>query len=113
MRVYALEEILVEKLRAFSGQRKWAVARDVYDLSMIADSAVDVEAAFAAFPEKCAAKGVSHAAIDIAGVLQRRPEYEKNWQNSLEYLIPTDRRVPFEKAWHTAVALLQGACRKL
>jgi predicted nucleotidyltransferase component of viral defense system len=31
IRVYALEEILAEKLRAFSGQRKWAVARDVYD----------------------------------------------------------------------------------
>lgn len=111
IRVYALEEILAEKLRAFSGQRKWAVARDVYDLNMLAAGEVDVEAAFTAFPAKCAAKGISHTAIEIAKILQRRTEYERNWQNSLQYLIPTNSNVPFEKAWNTAIALLQHACK--
>jgi predicted nucleotidyltransferase component of viral defense system len=112
IRVYALEEILAEKLRAFSGQRKWAVARDVYDLFMLAKSGATIEAAFAAFPQKCAAKDISPADIDVAKVMQRRLEYESNWQNNLEYLVPANAKTIFEEAWSVALKLLSQALGK-
>lgn len=106
IRVYALEEIFAEKLRAFSGQRKWAVARDVFDLYTLSKSNVDFESVFAAFPQKCAAKGISRAEIDIAKVIQRRIEYESNWRNNLEYLVPAASKASFEEAWGAALKLL-------
>jgi predicted nucleotidyltransferase component of viral defense system len=112
IRVYALEEILAEKLRAFSGQRKWAVARDVYDLFMLAKSGATIEAAFAAFPQKCAAKDISPADIDVVKVMQRRLEYESNWQNNLEYLVPANAKTIFEEAWSVALKLLSQALGK-
>jgi len=112
IRVYALEEIFAEKLRAFSGQRKWAVARDVYDLYMLFKSNVDIDAALAAFPQKCAAKGISPADINVAKVMQRRMEYESNWRNNLEYLVPENAKALFEEAWDTALKLLSRASEK-
>jgi predicted nucleotidyltransferase component of viral defense system len=106
IRVYALEEIFTEKLRAFSGQRKWAVARDIYDLFMLAKSSINGDAALRAFPKKCAAKGISCAEIDVAKVIQRRMEYESNWQNNLEYLIPATSTARFHEAWDAALKLL-------
>lgn len=110
--VYALEEILAEKLRAFSGQRKWAVARDVYDLYMLAKGGANIDAAFAAFPKKCAVKGISRAEIDIAKVIQRRIEYENNWQNNLEYLLPANSKAMFDEAWGVALRLLSRVLEK-
>lgn len=112
VRVYALEEIMAEKLRAFSGQRKWAVARDVYDLFMLSKSNVDIEAVLKAFPKKCAAKGIVVAEIEPAKVAERRAEYEKNWQTNLEYLIPATMKAEFAGAWKTALALLKKAMSK-
>jgi predicted nucleotidyltransferase component of viral defense system len=93
-------------LRAFSGQRKWAVARDVYDLFMLSKSSIDSDAALRAFPQKCAAKGISCAEIDVAKVIQRRMEYESNWRNNLEYLVPATSKTRFDEAWDAALKLL-------
>jgi predicted nucleotidyltransferase component of viral defense system len=112
LRVYALEEIFVEKLRAFSGQRKWAVARDVYDLYTLSKSGVDINSALTAFPQKCAAKDISLADIDVAKVAQRRLEYENNWRNNLEYLVPASMRASFEEAWDKSLQLLLQALEK-
>jgi predicted nucleotidyltransferase component of viral defense system len=112
IRVYALEEILAEKLRAFSGQRKWAVARDVYDLYMLSKSVVDLNSALAAFLQKCAIKGISPADIDVAKVMQRRPEYESNWRNNLEYLVPVTSKAMFHEAWDIALELLTRVLEK-
>jgi predicted nucleotidyltransferase component of viral defense system len=106
IQVYALEEILAEKLRAFSGQRKWAVARDVFDLYTLSKSKVDFEAVFAAFPQKCAAKGVAPADINFAKIMLRRSEYESNWRNNLEYLVPATSKARFDEAWDAALKLL-------
>lgn len=112
IRVYALEEILAEKLRAFSGQRKWAVARDVYDLYMLSKSAVDINSVLASFLQKCAVKGIAPADINVAKVIQRRPEYESNWQNNLEYLVPSTSKVMFDEAWDIALKLLMRVLEK-
>ena len=52
----ASEVIAAEKLRAFSCQRKFAVARDLYDLWSLKQSGIDLRSAVSAFPEKRRAK---------------------------------------------------------
>jgi hypothetical protein len=79
---------------------------------MLAKSSVDSDAALAAFPQKCAAKGISLAELDIAKVIQRRIEYENNWHNSLEYLMPTISKAVFAEAWNTALKLLSRVLKK-
>jgi len=107
VRVYSLEEVFVEKLRAFSGQRKRDIARDVYDLHYLTRGAVDINKAMEAFPQKCAVKGLSLAAIDISRVAGRKDGYAVNWRNNLEYLIPATLKAPFEEAWDTSLQLLR------
>jgi predicted nucleotidyltransferase component of viral defense system len=107
-----LKKFFAEKLRAFSGQRKWAVARDVYDLYTLSKSGVDIESAFAALPQKCATKDISLVDIDIAKVPKRRSEYERNWRNNLEYLIPSNMKPTFEEAWDIALKLLLQALKQ-
>ncbi len=43
IQVYALEEILVEKLRAISGQRRFTIARDIFDLYFLSNKISDVK----------------------------------------------------------------------
>jgi len=110
--VYALEETFVEKLRAISGQRRWAIARDIYDLHFLSKSGVDIDAALHAFPQKCAAKGISYTELDTSRIEQREQEYYVNWRNSLEYLVPASMRVSFAEAWDTSLKLLSAALGK-
>lgn len=67
---YSLEEILVEKLRAICGQRRFAIARDIYDVWKVTapsqgpesresgEQVVNVEAVLRALPTKAQAVGV-------------------------------------------------------
>ncbi|MFQ5798734.1 MAG: nucleotidyl transferase AbiEii/AbiGii toxin family protein [Bacteroidota bacterium] len=105
--VYSLEELFVEKLRAFSGQRKRDIARDVYDLHYLSRGAIDINKAIEAFPQKWTAKGISLVAIDISRVAGRKEGYAANWRNNLEYLIPAALKMPFEEAWDTSIRLLR------
>jgi hypothetical protein len=82
------------------------VAREAYDLFMLSKNGVDRDAALAAFPQKCVAKGISRAEIDVAKVIQRRIEYENNWRNNLEYLVPATSQAGFDEAWDAALKLL-------
>ena len=75
-------------------------------------SSVDSDAALAAFPQKCAAKSITPAEIDVAKVVQRRMEYENNWRNSLEYLVPATSKARFEETWDTALKFLAQASEK-
>jgi predicted nucleotidyltransferase component of viral defense system len=111
-RVYSLEEILAEKLRAFSGQRKHAIARDIYDIHHISKSNAEIERAIGAFPKKCLVKGIAAEEIDAGNITRRKAEYEDNWRNNLEYLIPTNMKTTFEEAWNTSIELLRKALHK-
>jgi predicted nucleotidyltransferase component of viral defense system len=112
IRVYALEEIMAEKLRAFSGQRKHAIARDLYDICYLSKNKTDIERALGVFPKKCQIKGIVPAEIDLAAVIRRESEYELNWGTNLEYLIPANMRIAFREAWNTSVELLKKAVNK-
>lgn len=107
VRVYALEEIVGEKLRALSGQRKYAMSRDLYDLWSLSKAAVRMEDALKAFPKKCMAKGLSPSSEDVENLIGRREEYEANWENNLEYLVPADLKCSFGDAWEVSLALLR------
>jgi hypothetical protein len=44
--------------------------------------------------------------------MARKPEYENNWRQGLEYLVPTNLKVSFEVAWQTSIRLLEKASQK-
>jgi len=109
IQVYCLEEMMAEKLRAFSGQRKQAIPHDIFDLYHLSRNVDSVEKVVEAFPQKCQAKGISLDAIDVNKVIVRKSEYENNWRQGLEYLIPANLKVSFEVAWNTSIRLLEKA----
>ena len=108
MRVYALEEVVVEKLRAFSGQRRFTVARDVFDLHFLSTKA-DVPSALNAFRDKCAVKGLDVTKIDVSAIRDKKDQYRINWEKNLEFLLPQPLRRLFDEAWETATRLLEEA----
>ncbi len=112
IQVYSLEEMMAEKLRAFSGQRKQAIPHDIFDLYHLSRNVESVDKVLEAFPQKCQAKGISLDVIDLDKVMARKPEYENNWRQGLEYLVPTNLKVSFELAWQTSIRLLEKASQK-
>lgn len=102
---YALEEILTEKLRAVSGQRRHAIARDVYDVGQLLSRLdVDQAAALAALPRKAEYKG-----LELSGAherfVRREAEYRANWEQALAYLV---RGEPDFEVAFTATAEILG-----
>ncbi|MDH4220427.1 MAG: nucleotidyl transferase AbiEii/AbiGii toxin family protein [Candidatus Aminicenantes bacterium] len=112
IQVYSLEEMMAEKLRAFSGQRKQAIPHDIFDLYHLSRNVESVDKVLEAFPQKCQAKGISLKAIDLDKVMARKSEYENNWRQGLEYLLPANLKVSFEVAWYTSIRLLEKASQK-
>lgn len=112
IQVYCLEEMMAEKLRAFSGQRKQAIPHDIFDLYHLSRNVDSVEKVVEAFPQKCQAKGISLDSIDLDKVIARKSEYGNNWRQDLEYLIPTNLKVSFEEAWQTSIRLLEKASQE-
>jgi len=104
--VYSLEEILVEKLRAFSGQRRHVISRDIYDIHQVAQQVNFSEQLRDAFEEKCTIKGVDLKEINIDRISKRKTDYEANWKNNLEYLVPLSMKASFDEAWNTTMELL-------
>ena len=111
LKTYSLEEIFAEKLRAFSGQRKRAIARDIFDLYYLVKKGVDVDSAISAFPAKCQVKGIDSSSLSTDTPRQREPDYRLNWERNLEYLVPSELKVSFEAAWDSALASLDKALK--
>jgi len=107
LKVYALEEVFVEKLRAFSGQRKFAIARDLFDLHYLSQHDVDVEAVIGAFEIKCQVKSIQITDLSLNRILDREKEFQANWKNQLEYLIPKELKIPFEEVWNKSLILIE------
>lgn len=112
LHVYSLEEILVEKLRAFSGQRKHAIARDIFDLYFLSTHGVDEPRAIAAVDAKFRFKGIDLESLAIDVVEARKEDFRANWNNNLAYLLPDQLRVPFERAWELLISLFTRALKK-
>lgn len=110
---YPLLEMLAEKLRALSGQRRFAIARDVYDVHRLSISGVDVAALANVLREKLSAKGMGPEAVNPAKLLPRRREFELDWGRNLTHLLPREQDVPFSSAWATTLNLLKSVRQSL
>jgi predicted nucleotidyltransferase component of viral defense system len=77
---YDLTEMLAEKLRAVAGQRRFAIARDIYDIHQLVGAGVSLELVRQALPAKLAAKGLPPDTISVASLVQRRPGFENDWR---------------------------------
>lgn len=103
---YSIVEMLAEKLRALSGQRRFAIARDVYDVHRMAAAGDDPALLADVLRQKLEAKAMSPEAVTPARLVARRGEFERNWESQLAYLLPRGQAVKFAVAWATAMDLL-------
>lgn len=100
---YTLEEILSEKVRAICGQRRFAIARDIYDIHRLIQSGVTMAGIFPNLAEKFHHRGVELNSLSMALLEKRRTEYENSWHRQLDYLIPDSETITFADAWHTMI----------
>lgn len=104
---YALPEMLAEKLRALSGQRRFAVSRDLYDIYQLSQQDIDMAGARAALPAKFAAKGMDISALSFETLLERRVAMQTDWERRLLHLFPTGQLIDFDVAWQVATDLVR------
>jgi len=103
---YSLEEIVAEKMRAIAGQRRFAVSRDIYDIYQIVKFGVDMDRVYEVLPQKFIAKELDSRQFDVRLLEKRRKEYERDWNNRLNYLI-IQNKVDFEEAWQLILNLFK------
>ncbi|MEW6568085.1 MAG: nucleotidyl transferase AbiEii/AbiGii toxin family protein [Chloroflexota bacterium] len=101
---YDLREALLEKLRGLSGQRRFAIARDLYHVNELLHRAgLRLDEVIPHVYAKFAVKGIELSPQVIDELMARRDEFENDWSRNLERLVSGDRRVAFGEAWGTAV----------
>jgi predicted nucleotidyltransferase component of viral defense system len=103
---YSLAEMLAEKLRAISGQRRFAVSRDIYDIYQLRKHNIDLSSLRSALPIKFAAKKMPVTILTAAEFAQRRQEFESDWRRRLTHLLPPEQPVTFDDAWASVTQLL-------
>lgn len=109
---YSLEEVAVEKLRAFAGQRRNPVSRDIFDLFYLSKRKLDFDLVIGVFAKKCSSKRMSVKDLDIREVQERKEEYRANWEKHLEHLVPKELKIPFDVAWQKAIELISRTLRQ-
>ena len=106
---YALEEMLAEKLRALSGQRRFAIARDLYDIhQLISLGGASLDVVNPLLVDKFKAKNITLNEHSLENLLTRRDEFERDWERSLSHLLPTSESTSFASAWETGVNALRA-----
>lgn len=106
-RCYALEEVLAEKLRAVLGQRRHAIARDLYDIHTLSGRDLDLDAVQKALPAKVAARDVDAREIAAERMLSRREEFEDDWRRNLIPLVPEAEELDFDDIWKGTAAFVR------
>ena len=104
---YALVEILAEKIRAVGGQRRFAIARDIYDIHWLMQSGVAPADVIPLLPAKFEVRDLDLAAIDIQKITARHPSFKEDWNRRLSYLVRDARTADFEMAWETTIESLK------
>ncbi|HOD06026.1 MAG TPA: nucleotidyl transferase AbiEii/AbiGii toxin family protein [Anaerolineaceae bacterium] len=95
---YCLEEVIAEKIRAVGGQRRFAVSRDLYDIYNLVAYGINLEAVKQILPEKFRVRGLNLQGVDVKTMVQRRSEFENDWERRLNYLV-INKGLQFETAW--------------
>lgn len=106
-RCYALEEVLAEKLRAVLGQRRYAIARDLYDIHTLSRRDLDLDAVQKALPTKVAARNIDAGEVSVEKMLSRREEFEDDWRRNLIPLVPEAEDLDFDDIWKATAAFVQ------
>lgn len=101
LRCYTLSEVLAEKLRALCGQRRHAIARDLYDIHELIRRGTPLRETLAILPGKFKAKGLAIPGNLLQILEERKPDFERDWERNLIPLLPAADRIPFEEPWVT------------
>ena len=105
---YDLHEVLAEKVRAIAGQRRYAIARDLYDIAVLLQRhKVDRDALARVWPTKLEIKGLPVGPVDLSQWEERKPDYAADWQRNLVYLLVPRMETDFERVWKSVKTLLQ------
>lgn len=105
---YGLAEMFSEKLRALIGQRRFAIARDLYDVfQLVKRGSLDLADVISILPRKFSVKGLDVEDIQVDYVENRRDEFERDWDRNLRYLLPISDEVSFEEAWAMLLELIK------
>lgn len=108
IRCYSLAEMFSEKLRALSGQRRFAIARDLYDVfQLVKRDGIDLATVISILPSKFSVKGLDVKEMNTDHLEDRREEFEREWERNLRYLLPTSDKTSFEEAWVMCLELIQ------
>jgi predicted nucleotidyltransferase component of viral defense system len=104
---YDLREMLLEKLRGLSGQRRYAIARDLYDAHWLLDRAeIRIGDVIPYARAKFAAKGLEVSPALVGAMEIRKDEFMNDWGRNVERLVPGERQVGFDAAWATSLQAL-------
>ncbi|MCD5408719.1 nucleotidyl transferase AbiEii/AbiGii toxin family protein [Candidatus Bipolaricaulota bacterium] len=110
---YSLSEVLAEKVRALAGQRRYAIARDLYDIAQLLDrTPVDIDFLARALPIKMTAKGLPPH-IDLGRLKAWREEFKADWQRNLTYLLPPNATMGFDTVWAKVLEFLAKLAKLL
>ena len=110
---YSLEEVLVEKLRAVGGQRRFIISRDVYDILSLLQAKVSIKKAIQLLPEKLSIRGMKPADLDPDRLTSRKADFKLDWDRRLGYLVKPAHETDFETAWQATVTCLRLAKKRL
>ncbi len=105
---YSLPEMLAEKIRAITGQRRFAVSRDLYDIYQLSQQGTDIAAVRSALPAKFAAKGMNIASFSMDRLMNRREAMQTDWHRRLIHLFPAGQLVSFDTAWQVAINFIRS-----
>lgn len=101
---YDLREMMAEKLRALSGQRIYAISRDLFDVHQLLKREEPIlDAIQSVLPEKFAVKNVPLSNLKPDYLITRKDEFELDWERNLVHLIPSGERTTFDQAWDTCL----------
>lgn len=108
---YSLEEVLAEKVRAMSGQRRFAISRDPFDIDQLIKRGADTVRASDILRKKCAIKGVDIQTISAQMLSSRKEAFRRDWETNLSHLLPLGLRVSFEESWEGALKGVESMWR--
>ena len=103
---YDLREMMAEKLRALSGQRKYAISRDLFDVhQLLHRDGISLSEVKPLLARKFAAKNLSLELINPGRLKLRKDEFERDWERNLRHLIPVGDETYFYQAWGTCMEI--------
>ena len=105
---YTLQEILSEKLRAISGQRRFTISRDIYDIHHLLNfGGVVLEDLRDLMEPKFRARGLQLEDINPVEFVERREEFERDWTRNLQHLLPSSDKTSFDDVWSTSLGAVE------